>query len=101
MKTIFMFVVGMLMCSCNPKQTEGIVNKIHTQTDITTLNDYKEWKGFKKYCDKSEIPYDLELWQTTSYENEYLYIKVDDVFRLKTEINHNDTIYSLIHQTTK
>ena len=106
-----MSVVGLLMTfSCNPRQTEGITGKIHTQVNLTTLNDYKDWKGFKHYCDSLEIPYDLELWQSASYRDyetkdvvtEYLYIKVDDVFRLKMEVNNNnDTIYSVMHRITK
>ena len=101
-----MFVAGFLLCSCNPKQTESIANRIHTQVNLTTLNDYKDWKGFEHYCDSMEIPSDTELWQTASYRDyetkdivsESFYLKVDDVFRLRIEANNNDTTYSVIHR---
>ena len=110
MRRIFMFVmVAVAMCSCNPKQTEGIASKIHTQVNLSTINEYKDWKGFRHYCDSLEIPYDLELWQSSAYRDyetkkvvtEYFYLKVDDVFKLKMEINQNDTTYSVIHRITE
>lgn len=110
MRKLFIGIWPVLIVSgCNPKNTESFSSKIQTQVNVSTLNDYKNSKGFKHYCDSLEIPYDLELWQIASFrdyetkgvEDEYLYMKVDDVFRLKFAIQDKDTTYSIIHRITQ
>ena len=110
MRKLFIGIWSVLILSgCNPKNTESFSGKIQTQVNFSTLNGYKNSEGFKHYCDSLEIPYDLELWQLASFRDyetkgvvdEYLYMKVDDVFRLNITIQDKDTTYCIIHRITQ
>lgn len=106
---IFIAIVILMATACSPRVNESIAKDIQTQVIKSNIKEYKSMDGFRQYCDSLNIPNDLELWDRTvfrSYESrkivdEYFYIRYDsasDVFRVKIEVNDEDTAIVVTHR---